>query len=1296
MGRRDQSARPRATVLGHLHRVRAGSEPARPKVEAAARSRLAEPESRPRRRRGRATPILIADRYHIEQALGRGGSAAVYRARDAFTGRTIALKRLIPDDDDDTMRRRALRLRREFHTLAGLRHPNIVEVYDYGVDGGVPFYTMELLDGADLSDARRLPFDEACRLLRDVASALAFLHARQLVHRDLSPNNVRCTASGQAKLFDFGLLATSGVLGAPGGTPPCMAPEALRDQPVDHRADLYALGALAYYLVTGRYAFPARELDELEAIWRRGVVPPSRRLPSLPRAFDELVVSLLSLDPLGRPSSAVEVIDRLGGIGKLPPLPAEETARGYLASATLVGRKSEVRRLRQAARLLRRRRGSALALVGERGAGKTRLLREAALSAQLAGARVIHADGEVRSQGPYRVLGALARQLLIAVPRQARAALTPARLRLLATAIPEIAAATRHTPVPHEQALERLAVQRELTAWVLDIARRRPLALLIDDLQSCDEASAAVLASLAGVVGEGEPLLLVAAWRGEAKEGWSADERVAAPAALSALAARAQRLRLGGLDRKAVGELVRTLFGALKGADELTAWIHDATCGNPLSCQQLARHLVESGQLRFVEGRWQLAGDLARAGSSDSGLRELPRVLADAIEARVGALSPDARALAEVLALLDDEADLELCAALFAAAARRGERQMFCALDELLQKGVLQGAERVCFAQRALCEAVCAQLAPQRKRELHLAVGQVLRERGGDDRSVGWHLLEGGERGEGAAFLERAGRAAFAVDAFSDAIPPLEAALAAYERDGSPRRLCLELRELLIRSGVRSDRRVVLRYGDDTVNELTRAGGLELARRLRFLGRWPALILAVLWRLVVYVCTPSRRRGPRPKQALLCGYRLLGLVGSTRGASFDLEGLRATLRKMEPLALLSRRRRAYMPYLYIECLLLAIVGRHREVAAKAELFFEIEARDRLTPVDVLDRKLLFGAMRFVLATIAMSRQDARCLDDYEVLDRAGDIFPVGARIGRCLYYRLRGEERRAAELEREAQLLHAQLGAVSVLEAQRAWVTAMAYASQRDVSGLRRSIDELRWQVQRGYRLESFLELTTAEYQRERGELEASLERLERLSARGFGGSWLLEACTLCALSLTLEQLGEPDQARQVAARAVALTDHPDTGGTPLYVRAVRCLARAEAALGRYDQAAERLDELMERGLPLGDFAEGSICEARAEVAWLAGDVSGYRSFLSRTERHFRRTRNPVLIARYENLAALSTRRRLVSLPGGKALGATDHALRRRRQRPAEASATRPWDKAREARRRAPRASRVA
>src|SRR5690348_8107222 len=165
----------------------------------------------------------IGGRYKVESVLGRGGMGAVYRVRDV-DGPIVALKRGWSRDPTKAAKRQAL-LQREYCTLSQLAHPRIIEVYDYGIDERGPYYTMELLDGADLESGGKLPWREVCAVLHDVASSLAILHSRRLLHRDVSARNVRRTADGRVKLIDFGALSSMDTTQDVAGTPPFVSPE---------------------------------------------------------------------------------------------------------------------------------------------------------------------------------------------------------------------------------------------------------------------------------------------------------------------------------------------------------------------------------------------------------------------------------------------------------------------------------------------------------------------------------------------------------------------------------------------------------------------------------------------------------------------------------------------------------------------------------------------------------------------------------------------------------------------------------------------------------------------------------------------------------------------------------------------------------------------------------------------------------------------------------------------------------------------------------------------------------------
>jgi tetratricopeptide (TPR) repeat protein len=304
------------------------------------------------RTRGQAVSTdagLIADRYRVEALLGQGGMGAVYAAVDTTSGKRIAIKTIRHSASSKVLEL----FKREFHTLHGLRHPNIIEVYDYGSDSDGPFYTMELLEGGDLGHAAPLSWRQVCSYLRQVATLLGLLHARRLLHRDVTPRNLWVLPDGRLKLIDFGALCPFGIPTEVVGTPPFIAPEWLFDRAaavrVDQRADLYALGALGYWLLTSVHAYPARTMNDLPRAWGREPAPPSslaklvedRALEPIPTELDALILSLVRSDPAARPATTELLIDRIDAIAGPTTESTDHAVRGYVRSKVFVGRRRE-------------------------------------------------------------------------------------------------------------------------------------------------------------------------------------------------------------------------------------------------------------------------------------------------------------------------------------------------------------------------------------------------------------------------------------------------------------------------------------------------------------------------------------------------------------------------------------------------------------------------------------------------------------------------------------------------------------------------------------------------------------------------------------------------------------------------------------------------------------------------------------------------------------------------------------------------------------------------------------------
>lgn len=306
----------------------------------------------------------LATQYDIVREQARGGMATVYLARDRRHERLVAIKVFDPALGAAMSAERFLR---EIRITAALTHPHILPLHDSGEAGGLLYYVMPFVEGETLRERlareRPLALETALRLIREVASALAYAHRHGVVHRDIKPANI-LLEDGHAVVADFGIAramrqaqepATPATLntaaqiedsgatatlthpGTSPGTPAYMAPEQARgDGVADHRADLYALGVIAYEALADEHPFGARTPQALVRA-HQNETPPSlaARRPDLPPAIAALVMQLLAKDPAARPQSATAVLDLLGSAAA-PTVRAISRRRVAFAAAALI------------------------------------------------------------------------------------------------------------------------------------------------------------------------------------------------------------------------------------------------------------------------------------------------------------------------------------------------------------------------------------------------------------------------------------------------------------------------------------------------------------------------------------------------------------------------------------------------------------------------------------------------------------------------------------------------------------------------------------------------------------------------------------------------------------------------------------------------------------------------------------------------------------------------------------------------------------------------------------------------
>ncbi len=269
----------------------------------------------------------LGDAYTLERELGGGGMSHVFVATERALGRQVVVK-LLPVDMSGQVSME--RFKREIALAARLQHPHIVPLLTAGDAAGLPYFTMPLVEGeslrARLVKQGEFPLNAAVRLLREIAAALAYAHERGIVHRDIKPDNVLLSA-GSAMITDFGvakaLSASSNSeagsvtsLGIALGTPAYMAPEqASADPAVDHRADIYAFGVLAYELLTGQPPFVGRSPQNLLAAHvTESPEPITKRRANIPPALAALVMRCLEKRAADRPQSADDLVSALDQI----------------------------------------------------------------------------------------------------------------------------------------------------------------------------------------------------------------------------------------------------------------------------------------------------------------------------------------------------------------------------------------------------------------------------------------------------------------------------------------------------------------------------------------------------------------------------------------------------------------------------------------------------------------------------------------------------------------------------------------------------------------------------------------------------------------------------------------------------------------------------------------------------------------------------------------------------------------------------------------------------------------------
>jgi len=1168
----------------------------------------------------------VGGRYQVLELLGRGGMGAVYRVRDDRSGRELALKRLLSRENRDELVARLFE--REFHTLSELAHPRIIEVYDYGVDDSGAYYTMELLGGQDLRALGKTEWRTACALLRDVASSLAILHSRRLLHGDLSPRNVRCTLDGRAKLLDFGAMMPMGVTKRVVGTPPYIAPELVQMQPLDGRTDLYALGALGYFLLTGVQAYPARSVLQLRDVWRSTPRAPGELAPEIPTALSQLIMELLQLNRTTRPRTAGVVMERLCAIASLPGGEQADVAEAYLTTPTLVGRDAQLASVR--GRLLAATRGSGHVIVvqGASGSGRSRFLDGCVLEAKLLGSHVLRVDAGDASQGTYGVALALCDQLFELAPEAARRS-----AQLHGAVLAHLLGAERAGTQPIGERPDRHKLLAALRELMSSAARSLRLVIAVDDADRIDEASASLLVALSQKAGR-RPLCLIV----------TTDSGGQGTAAVDLLIASGESIALPALDEGQTEQLLRSVFGEASHLVTIARRIHGIAQGNPRGVMQLATHLVEQGIARYDAGGFILPARLRE--------NDLPRSLAATLERRMAALEPDAIELARVLALTEPS---ELPTASYPELTSHGDRvRTYRAIDRLVRAQVLdRQGEGHRLSDGAFREILCAGLGREERIGLHARLARAFESCGTVSRRA-HHLMES-EQPEAAIrvllaqFLKDPNEPR---DPLEDYVPGmldlLERAAEAADALRLPAPLRVELRmKTAGASQFMGDLERFMRIAPPVLAQLHRESGLadyeQLDATMEPMARLTEALTRVQQR---YDATPEAERGLAPVDAVREIARCCAMFAAVAILALDPE-LVERLPSLSPLAPLSPAISAIQ--LFIDGVRAMVLGQTKRSCEILESLLErLSEPDGAGLGELYLKSLRLGTL-YILglseASIGLPTAGERVVE----LERQPG-HRVNAQRVHVLCHMMQGNVQEAAAAQRRAELVMLQDGQQQRYPESALRSDLLAYVLSDDLAGVKLVSEQLAAAVRRFPHWSPVVSVARCHHRRLQGDHAGALEALQPSLAVDplRNRDWSFVASAQISV---LTELGRAEEAVAIGLAALELCDRHAL--YPSHQPIAHVTGDALIAVGRLEEALALVERLIAeaRAQCVRGLAIGGLYELRARVAIAQADAIGFRMFAELCAAEYQVEHNSALAAKHARLMLAAAQHGLAQPP---------------------------------------------
>jgi serine/threonine protein kinase/tetratricopeptide (TPR) repeat protein len=685
---------------------------------------------------------MIANRYDVQDTIGMGGAGVVYRALDRLTREVVAIKQMnvalsreqVDSDAPGGDVGQALAL--EYRALAGLRHPNIVAVLDYGVDRNrFPYLVMQLIEnGQSITEyGAELDFEGKRDLVVQMLQALVYLHRRGMVHHDLKPSNVLVTEDGTVKVMDFGLavnqrLSFTGDHQGLAGTVAYMAPELFHNLPATVQTDLFAVGVIAFELFAGRYPYEYNNT----AMLIYSILTNTPDMSGIDERFVPVLGALLAKEADDRYRSAQDAISALyAATSQSPPDESALVRESFLQASEFVGREQEIGTLKRAlndilvgSSTFRPRstnesdqpHGSAWLIGGESGIGKSRLIDELRIRAIMRGALVLRGQTEMGGSLPYGLLREPLRRLAL-MPD-----LDDADAGVLKELVPDIADLLGRD-VPDVPVLDGPERQQRLIATIVRVflQQTQPMVLIVEDLQWATD-SMELLRTLAHMVPD-VPLLIVGSYRD--------DDAPDLPDRLPDM----QVMKLRRLSRESIEALSRSMLGIAGEQPDVVRFLHHETEGNAFFMIEVVRALAED------------AGSLDDIGRMTLPETALVGGIEEVVRRRLGRVPEWAQPLLKLAAVIGRQIDLDLLRTVIERDVSDGDYPSPEALDDWLtacgDAAVIEVFD-CCwqFSHDKLREALLTDLPESERPHLHRLAAEAIEYAFPGDRSWSGVLLE--------------------------------------------------------------------------------------------------------------------------------------------------------------------------------------------------------------------------------------------------------------------------------------------------------------------------------------------------------------------------------------------------------------------------------------------------------------------------------------------------------------------------------------------------------------------------